>query len=388
MSDAPNPRLRDGGGPRGRETDHRPAVADGVGRWAAPGRVNLIGEHLDYNGGPVLPIAIDRRTVVTASTHDDPVVTVSSESYGEPVTFGLAVEPGEVTGWAAYVAGVIWALRSTGQAVPGLRLEVSSDLPIGAGLSSSHALECAVAVAARELGRLDVDDVELALAAQRAENDYVGVPTGIMDQLASLCGVAGHALLIDTAALTVRPVPARWADDGLTLLVVDTRAHHAHADGAYADRRRECTEAASALGVSALVDAPLDAVERLSDATLRRRARHVVTETNRVEQAVAALGRRDWSRFGRLLTQSHVSLRDDFEVSSVELDVTVAAATGAGALGARMTGGGFGGSAIALVPSERVEAVADACRAAFDARGFTAPAAFPVEPAAGAGRID
>jgi galactokinase len=376
---------RDGGGPRSRDNDHRPAIAKG--RWAAPGRVNLIGEHLDYNGGPVLPIAIDRRTVVTAARRDETTVTASSESFGEPVTFGLAVEPGEVTGWAAYVAGVVWALRSAGHAVPGLRIEVSSDLPIGAGLSSSHALECAVAVAARDLGGLDVDDVGLALAAQRAENDYVGAPTGIMDQLASLGGVPGHALLIDTVALTVRPVPAGWVDDDLVLLVIDTRAHHAHADGGYADRRRECTNAASALGVATLATASLDAASRLGDETLRRRARHVVTETNRVEQAVAALDGRDWSRFGWLLSQSHVSLRDDFEVSCAELDEAVAAAVAAGALGARMTGGGFGGSAIALVPAARVESVVDACRVAFADRGFAAPAAFPVEPAAGATRL-
>jgi galactokinase len=357
------------------------------GRWAAPGRVNLIGEHLDYNGGPVLPIAIDRRTMVAATVGPDAIVTVASESFGEPARFDVATEPGDVTGWAAYVAGVIWALRSAGHQVPGLRLEVSSDVPIGAGLSSSHALECAVAVAARDLGGLDVDDIELARLVQRAENDFVGAPTGIMDQLASLCGVAGHALLIDTAALTVRLVPAEWDSDGLVLLVVDTRVHHAHADGGYADRRRQCEAAATALGVDALAAAALGDVEGLPDDTLRRRARHVVTETTRVEQTVAALARRDWSRLGGLLSQSHVSLRDDFEVSCAELDVAVDAAVAAGAVGARMTGGGFGGSAIALAPSARVESVADACRAAFADRGFAAPAVFPVEPAAGAGRV-
>jgi galactokinase len=361
-------------------------------RWMAPGRVNLIGEHLDYNGGPVLPIAIDRRTTVEAAMRDDRRVVVESESYGEPVHFDVTAEPGDVTGWAAYVAGVVWALRTAGHDVPGLGLRVSSDLPIGAGLSSSHALECAVAVAVRDLGGLQIDDVRLALLVQRAENDFVGAPTGIMDQLASLCGVAGHALLIDTAALSIRAVPAAWAEDDLTLLVVDTRARHAHADGGYADRRRECTDAATALGVSAsgvsaLAAADLGAVESLTDGVLRRRARHVVTETARVEQAVAALSGRDWSRFGELLSQSHVSLRDDFEVSCAELDVAVDAAREAGALGARMTGGGFGGSAIALVPTTRVESVTMACRAAFESRGFAAPAVFPVEAAPGATRI-
>ena len=358
------------------------------GRWAAPGRVNLIGEHLDYNGGPVLPIAIDRRTVVTASVRSDTVVTVASESFGETVRFDVATEPGDVSGWAGYVAGLLWALRSDGQPVPSLDLTVTSDLPIGAGLSSSHALECAVAVAVRDLASLDVDEFALALAAGRAENDYVGVPTGIMDQLASLCGVAGHALLIDTSAFTVRPIPAEWAADDLTLLVIDTRARHAHAEGGYGERRRECAAAASAVGVSALADAALGDVDRLDDGTLRRRARHVVTETTRVEQAVAALAGRDWPRFGRLLSQSHVSLRDDFEVSCPELDVAVDAAMAAGAFGARMTGGGFGGSAIALVESSPAEAVADACRAAFADHGFEPPEVFPVEPSDGAGRLD
>jgi len=357
------------------------------GRWAAPGRVNLIGEHLDYNGGSVLPIAIDRRTVVTASVRADSVVTVASESFGEPTRFDVATEPGDVSGWAGYVAGVLWALRSDGQDVPGLDLAVMSDLPIGAGLSSSHALECAVAVAVRDLASLDVDEIGLALAARRAENDYVGVPTGIMDQLASLCGVAGHALLIDTAALTVRPVPAEWTADGLTLLVIDTGAQHAHAEGGYGERRRQCAAAAAALGVSALADAAVGDPDTLDDATLRRRARHVVTETVRVEQAVAALAGRDWPRFGALLSQSHASLRDDFEVSCAELDVAVDAAIGAGAFGARMTGGGFGGSAIALVESALTESVADACRVAFAEQGFGPPSVFPVEPSDGAGRV-
>jgi galactokinase len=358
-----------------------------AGRWAAPGRVNLIGEHLDYNGGPVLPIAIDRRTTVTATLRTDGLVTVTSESFGEPVTFRAATEPGEVTGWAAYAAGIIWALRADGHDVPGLDLTASSDVPIGAGLSSSHALECAVAVAVRDLASLDVDDIGLALAAQRAENDYVGVPTGIMDQLASLCGRAGQALLIDTVALSVRPVAAGWAADDLVLLVIDTRAHHSLADGAYAQRRRECTAAASALGVSTLAAAAPDDSERLADATLRRRARHVVTESARVQSAVAALAGREWVRFGELLSQSHASLRDEFVVSCAELDVAVDAAVGAGALGARMTGGGFGGSAIALVPVGLAESVADACRIAFAAHDFAPPSVFPVEPAAGAGRV-
>jgi len=357
----------------------------GEGRWSAPGRVNLIGEHLDYNGGPVLPIAIDRRTSVTAELRGDDRVSVTSDSEDATVAFTVASRPGDVEGWGAYVAGVFWALGQAGHELPGLDLQVRSDVPIGAGLSSSAALGCAVAVALRDLARLDIGDVELAVVAQHAENDYVGVPSGAMDQLASMCGSVGHAVLIDTIGPSVELVPVTWSRDGVTLLVVDTAARHSLRDGEYAVRRRQCDDAAAALEVAALAVATPGDLVRL-DPVLFRRASHVVSEAARVRDAVTAVREANWTRLGEIFTASHTSLRDDFEVSSAELDTAVAAALDAGALGARMTGGGFGGSAITLVPDERADAVAQRCRVVFAAAGWADPTVFAVVPSAGAGR--
>lgn len=351
--------------------------------WSAPGRVNLIGEHLDYHGGPVLPIAIDRRTRVTASVRYDDRVVVRSELADEPVEFGTDTSPGDLEGWAGYVAGTVWAMRGHGVAVPGLDLSVASDVPLGAGLSSSAALECAVAAAIRDLCDHAMDRVELALVAQKAENEYVGVPSGAMDQLASSCGVEGHALLIDTSGPTVEPVPAQWTEAGLSLVVIDTAASHELTDGGYATRRTESERAAQELGVALLSTASTADLDRLDGVQLRR-ARHVVSETARVRAAVDAMAAGDWSRVGELFTASHVSLRDDYEVSVDELDVAVDTALAAGALGARMTGGGFGGSAIALVSHDRVEALVAAVESAFADRGFSAPTGFVVAPSAGA----
>jgi len=357
----------------------------GEGRWSAPGRVNLIGEHLDYNGGPVLPIAIDRRTSVTAELRGDDLVSVTSDSEDGTVAFTVASRPGDVGGWGAYVAGVFWALGQAGLELPGLDLQVRSDVPVGAGLSSSAALGCAVAVALRDLARLDIGDVELAVVAQHAENDYVGVPSGAMDQLASMCGSVGHAVLIDTIGPSVELVPITWSRDGVTLLVVDTAARHSLRDGEYAVRRRQCDDAAAALEVAALAVATPGDLVRL-DPVLFRRASHVVSEAARVRDAVTAVREANWTRLGEIFTASHTSLRDDFEVSSAELDTAVAAALDAGALGARMTGGGFGGSAITLVSDERADAVAQRCRVVFAAAGWADPTVFAVVPSAGAGR--
>jgi galactokinase len=354
--------------------------------WSAPGRVNLIGEHLDYHGGPVLPIAIDRRTHVSASPRDDDRVVVNSELADEPVEFRTGTAPGEVEGWAGYVAGSVWALRQAGVEVPGLDLGIRSDVPLGAGLSSSAALECAVVTAILDVAGHTMGDVELALLAQRAENEYVGVPSGAMDQLASSCGVAGHALLIDTAGPTVEPVPARWTDAGLSLVVIDTAAAHELSDGGYAARRHESEAAGRTLGLDLLATASAEDLERLDDDVELRRARHVVSETARVHATVDAMAAGDWARVGELFNASHLSLRDDYEVSVEELDVAVEAAIAAGALGARMTGGGFGGSAIALVPDDRVDAVVRAVEAAFAAKGFADPTGFVVAPSAGARR--
>lgn len=354
-------------------------------RWSAPGRVNLIGEHLDYHGGPVLPIAIDRRTTVGAAVRTDSLVRVRSDRADQPVEFDLATGPGEVTGWAGYVAGTVWAMRAAGHDVPGLELAVTSDVPLGAGLSSSAALECAVAVAVRDLAGLAVDDVTLALIAQHAENDYVGMPCGAMDQLASACGRTGQALLIDTASTPpgVQAVPARWSSDGIALLVIDTRAAHELTDGGYAARRAESAEAAGQLGLTSLAAATTADLERLSGVT-RQRAAHVVSETARVHASVAAMAAGDWSVLGHLFGASHASLRDDYEVSCRELDLAVVSATSAGALGARMTGGGFGGSAIALVAESSVDAVSTAVGEAFSRAGFAAPDCFTVSPGPGA----
>ncbi|MDQ3383710.1 MAG: galactokinase [Actinomycetota bacterium] len=354
-------------------------------RWSAPGRVNLIGEHLDYLGGPVLPIAIDRRTTVEAAGRGDTRVQVRSDRSDQPVEFDVSTRPGEVTGWAAYVAGTVWAMREAGHDVPGLDLAVGSDVPLGAGLSSSAALECAVAVAVRDIAGLDIDDVTLALLAQHAENDYVGMPCGAMDQLASTCGRTEHALLIDTAAArpVVRPVPAGWAADKIALLVMDTRASHELTDGGYATRRAESERAARQLGLDALARARVADLDRL-EGTTRRRAAHVVSETARVHASVEAMAARDWARLGELFTASHASLRDDYEVSCPELDVAVDTALAVGALGARMTGAGFGGSAIALVGDAAVHSVTSAVHRAFQREGFDAPDCFTVSPADGA----
>lgn len=360
-----------------------------VQQWTAPGRVNLIGEHLDYNGGPVLPIAIDRHTTVKARTRDDGRVRVWSAGRDGSVEFATTTTPDDVSGWAAYVAGVVWSCGLAGIEVPGMDMVVDSDVPVGAGLSSSAALECAVALAIHDLAGMGVDPIDLALISQRAENDYVGVPSGAMDQLASACGQGGHALLIDTAPQrpTVEPVPAHWTDDGLALVVIDTRAHHSHAGGEYAKRRRECEQAADLLGVEHLAALPPDAVLRVEDPTLKARVRHVITETARTRAATKALRERQWTQLGALFTASHASMRDDYEISADELDVAVDAALKAGALGARMTGGGFGGSAIALVRTDAVDRLVAEVEEAFAARELTAPRAFVVGPEDGAHRV-
>jgi galactokinase len=362
---------------------------DGV--WAAPGRVNLIGEHTDYNGGFVLPVAIDRLVLAAAGRRHDGRLRLWSLQEEKPADLELTeVGPGRVDGWAAYPAGVAWALGRAGMALGGADLVVDGDVPAGAGLSSSAALECATAIALAELHGAGLDRPALARVARRAENEVVGVPSGAMDQMISMLGRAGHALFLDTRSLEAEQVPFRPEEAGLRLVVIDTRAGHRLVDGAYADRRAACEAAAAALEVAALRDATLEQVEaaagRLGDPGLRR-ARHVVSENARVLAAVELLRAGDLRRLGSLLAASHASLRDDFEVSSPELDTAVEAATGAGAVGARMTGAGFGGSALALVPDGLVERVAGQVAAAFAAAGFAAPELFAVTPSDGARRL-
>jgi galactokinase len=362
-----------------------------AGVWFAPGRVNVIGEHTDYNDGFVLPMALPYGTVVAGSRRDDRVLRLRSLRRSAPVEVGLdGLAPGAVSGWAAYVAGVAWAVEQSGLRLVGADLVLDGDVPLGAGLSSSASLECAVGIALADLAGLSLGRTELALLAQRAENDFVGMPCGVMDQMASMHGSADHVVFLDTRSLVVEPVRLDLPGAGLRLLVVDTRAPHRLVDSAYAQRRASCEQAARLLGVRALRDVDdLDAaLAALPDETLRRRVRHVVSEDERVLAVVRTLrDGGDPRGVGRYLTASHVSLRDDYGVTVPELDVAVEAALAAGAHGARMTGGGFGGCVVALVEADRAQQVEAAVTAAFSERGFTAPAAFEALPSAGAHRL-
>ncbi|MDT9692144.1 galactokinase [Streptomyces sp. P9(2023)] len=370
------------------------AAPEGV--WAAPGRVNLIGEYTDFNDGFVLPLALPHTAVAAVSRRDDGLLRVhSADVEGGVVWLDVAtLEPlaplPDGTGWAAYPAGVVWALREAGHAVTGADIHLASTVPTGAGLSSSAALEVVTALALNDLFGLGLSRPGLAVLAQRAENAFVGVPCGVMDQMASACAVEGHALFLDTRDLSYRQVPFDLAARGLRLLVVDTRVKHALGDGAYAERRAGCEAGARALGVRALREVPYvqlpDALARLSEESVRRYVRHVVSDNYRVERTIALLDSGDPTAVGPLLTEGHASLRDDLRVSCPELDLVVETANAAGALGARMTGGGFGGSAVVLVAEERVDAVVTAVEEAFAKAGFAAPGIFPAVPSAGARR--
>ncbi|WP_066948498.1 galactokinase [Streptomyces lushanensis] len=371
------------------------AAPEGV--WAAPGRVNLIGEYTDFNDGFVMPLALPHRAVAAVSRRRDRILRLHSAD----VTQGVvqldiaALEPRSVTGWAAYPAGVVQALREAGHPVTGADVHLVSTVPSGAGLSSSAALEVVVALALNDLYGLGLTRPELALLAQRAENAFVGVPCGIMDQMAAACCTEGHALHLDTRDLSQRQVPFDPAAQGLRLLVVDTRVRHALGDGAYAARRAACEAGARALGVRALRDIPYArlpaALERLAGAgqgeEVRRCVRHVVSDDHRVERTIALLDADDLRAVGPVLTEGHASLRDDLRVSCPELDLAVTTAVTSGALGARMTGGGFGGSAVVLAEEPDTEAVTEAITEAFAASGFTPPRVFPAAPSTGARRL-
>jgi galactokinase len=370
------------------------AEPDGV--WSAPGRANLIGEHTDYNDGFVLPFAIDRRTVAAVRVRDDRRIRVASTFDAEPVEIDLAdlavteFPRDAVPEWAAYPLGVAWALLAAGVVDPvGVDIAFASDVPVGAGLSSSAAIEGATASALRDVWDLDLDATGLARIGRRAENEAVGAPTGIMDQMASMLGRRDAAIFIDCRSLEGTPVDLGFADAGLELLVIDTRVAHAHSTGGYGDRRAACERGAAALGVKALRDlspADLERARELLDDTTYRRVRHVVTEDQRVLDTVRILHEDGPLAIGDLLVASHVSLRDDFEVSCPELDTAVDAALAGGAIGARMTGGGFGGSAIALVRREDADAVSESVTHAFADSGFAEPGIFVVEPSEGARR--
>lgn len=373
------------------------SMPDGV--WAAPGRVNLIGEHTDYNGGLSLPVALPHRTFAAVRRRDDGALRCVSDVAEAPWTGRVdQVTPGAVSGWAAYAVGPLWALQATGWAEPdqldgGFDVALVSCVPLGAGLSSSAAVGCAVVVAVAELAGLtgpkpdDAERARLAAVCVQAENEVAGAPTGGMDQAAALRTHPGHALLLDARDDSVVQVPLVLGTH--RLLVVDTRAHHALNDGQYAVRRATCEAAAATLGVPTLrevTDLPA-ALATLGDDVTRRRVRHVVTETARTARFADAVAAGRVDEAARLMDASHASLRDDYEVSSPELDLAVTAAHEAGALGARMTGGGFGGSAVALVTADAVAQVAEAVRDAFAAADLSAPLFLTARPSGPAGRV-
>ncbi|CAM5563621.1 galactokinase [Streptomyces canus] len=364
------------------------------GLWSAPGRVNLIGEHTDYNDGFVMPFALPHTAVAAVSRRTDGVLRLhSSDVEGSVVELRLDdLAPETDRNWTAYPAGVVWALREAGHPVTGADVHLASTVPAGAGLSSSAALEVVVALALNDLYDLGLQRWQLARLCQRAENVYVGAPTGIMDQTASACCEAGHALFLDTRDLSQKQIPFDLAAEGMVLLVVDTRVKHSHSEGEYGKRRAGCERGAALLGVDALRDIPygeLDAaLDRLGDdEEAVRLVRHVVTEDQRVEKTVALLESGETRAIGPILVAGHASLRDDFRISCPELDLVVDTALASGALGARMTGGGFGGSAIVLAEAADVEPLTKAVQEAFAAADFTAPRVFEAVPSAGARRL-
>jgi galactokinase len=345
-------------------------------RYAAPGRINLIGEHTDYNLGFALPIALPERTVVTYLPDDSTEVAVCSDREDGDVRIPLHTAPGDVVGWAGYVAGVMWALRAAGGRVRGGTMSIASDVEMGSGVASSAALECAVLGALTSATGLRLDRIELARIAQRAENDYVGAPTGLMDQLAALCGEPRTALMIDFQALSLRPVAFDPDASDVALLLVNSRAPHRHAGGEYASRRASCERAADDLGVSSLREVQNRGVEALAavaDPVDARRARHILTDNQRVLDVVAALEKSDFTAIGTLFNASQASMRDDFEITTEHIDLIADSAVRAGALGARMTGGGFGGCVIVLAPVEKADAVAGHIRKAVGDAGYHQP---------------
>ncbi|MCA5922779.1 galactokinase [Curtobacterium oceanosedimentum] len=365
-------------------------------RYSAPGRVNLIGEHTDYNDGYVLPFAIDRRTTAAIARRDDRVIRVASafDEAGGPVSLGLDdLAPDAMDGWSAYVFGIAWALREQAGVdlsdMTGFDVFIDSDVPVGAGLSSSAAIECGVALAFNDLWELGLDRKTLARVGQYSENHAVGAPTGIMDQSASLLGEQDAVVFLDCRTLDTAVVDLALEANGLEVLVIDTRVEHAHATGGYKARRESCERGAQVLGVEALRDVSVDdlprAQELLDDETFRR-VRHIVTEDQRVLDTVRTLREQGPRAIGSLLVASHESMRDDFEISVPELDLAVATAVAHGAVGARMTGGGFGGAAIALVDREARAGIATAVTAAFADAGYREPTVFTVHAAQGARR--
>ena len=352
---------------------------------AAPGRVNLIGEHIDYSDGFVLPFAIKDRTLVAARKRNDSTVRIASaQRRNKIVTVDISkVKPGLKGEWERYALGVLWALGVN----EGVDLLIDGHVPLGAGLSSSAALECSVATAMNHLFDLGFNLEELARLTQKAENQYVGVPCGIMDQSVSLMATQGSALLLDCRDLSTKNIPFDVASSGLELLIIDTQAHHALTDGGYAERRASCESVVVKLGITSLRELSMEQLENsrgLLTETEFVRARHAITEMKRVLECVDALSKSEFEKVGELINQSHASLRDDYTVSCPELDSAVEAALAAGALGSRMVGGGFGGSAIALIQASKTTETIKAVEKAFASKGFKAPRFFTSLPSQGA----
>jgi galactokinase len=352
--------------------------------------VNLIGEHTDYNDGFVLPFAIDYGCTAEVSRRDDDTVRITSAQREDAVELSLAdLEPG-AGAWAGYAAGVVWALGERGVELGGIDIALDSTVPSGAGLSSSAAVVCSVTTALDEMFGAGLDADGLLAVSRRAENDFVGAPTGGMDQLAALRATEGHALFCDMRTLDVEQVPFDVDADGLAVLVLDSGAEHRHADGEYSARRSGCERAARILGVDALRDVTLDhlddALARLPDDELRRYVRHVVTEDDRVQKIVAMLRDGRIRDIGPVLTASHASMRDDYRITIAEIDLAAQVLVDAGAYGARMTGGGFGGCVIALLDDDTVDRAVEAVRTAYADVGFRAPRPMVVRPGRGAHR--
>jgi galactokinase len=352
---------------------------------AAPGRVNLIGEHIDYSEGFVLPFAIKDRTLVAARKRDDSTVRIASaQRRSKIVTVDISeVRPGLKGEWERYALGVLWSMGVKS----GVDLLIDGHVPLGAGLSSSAALECSVATAMNHLFDMGFNLEELARLTQKAENQYVGVPCGIMDQSVSLMASRGFALLLDCRDLSTRNIPFDVASHGLELLIIDTQAHHALTDGGYAERRASCEAVAAKLSVKSMREltmAQLDSARATLSETEYIRARHAITEMKRVLDCVDALGSGDFVKVGQLINDSHRSLRDDYTVSCPELDTAVEASLAAGAMGSRMVGGGFGGSAIALIEAAKTSQTISAIEKAFADKKFKAPRFFTSLPSQGA----
>jgi len=351
----------------------------------APGRVNLIGEHTDYNDGFVLPLAIEREVWIALRPRPDGTVAVSSADFEENAVFALDDLVRGGPAWGEYVKGTAWSLAAAGYQLQGWDGAVRSDVPIGAGLSSSAAVELATARAFATIAQLDWNPAAMARLAQRAENEWVGMRCGIMDQMIAAVGREGHAVLIDCRTLTTRPVPL---PDRTVVVVMDTATRRGLVESAYNERRRQCEDAAAFFGVRALRDVSLEMLERADqrlDAASARRARHVVTENARTLAAADAMCGGDAPALGALMTESHRSLRDDFEVSSIALDTMVDIAQEQEACyGARMTGGGFGGCAVALVDRAAVDSFVARVTEEYERRTRTAPRLYVTGATAGA----